>query len=155
MNLANDIKRARRVYLCGNGGSAANANHIANDLVLSCGIDAESLCSNVASLTAAANDFGYYQCFARQIAHRIGPGDLLIVLSGSGASPNTHFALETARGKGAKTYAILGARAVQSKAAELADVAMCQGTDMQEAEEAQLEIGHEIMRELRCDPSAA
>lgn len=149
MNLADDIRRAKKVFLCGNGGSAANANHIANDLVLSCGIDAESLCANVASLTAAANDFGFYKCFAKQIENRIGKGDLLIVLSGSGSSPNTHIALETAKAKGAKTYAILGARAVDSPAAKIADVAMCQGSDMQAAEEAQLVIGHEIMRLLR------
>ena len=155
MNLATDIKKARRVYLCGNGGSAANANHIANDLVLSCGIDAESLCANTAALTAAANDFGFYKCFSKQIERRIGAGDLLIVLSGSGRSPNTHLALETARAAGAKTYAILGATAVLSPAAKIADVAMCQGTDMQAAEEAQLAIGHEVMRLLRCDPSAA
>lgn len=153
MNLADDIKRARRVYLCGNGGSAANANHITNDLVLSCGIDAESLCANVASLTAAANDCGYYKCFSKQIERRIGPGDLLIILSGSGRSPNTHIALEVAKARGARTYAILGARAVDSPAAKIADVAMCQGSDMQAAEEAQLEIGHELMRILRCVPS--
>lgn len=154
MNLAEDIKKARRVYLCGNGGSAANANHIANDLVLSCGVDAESLCANVASLTAAANDFGFYKCFAKQIEYRIGHGDILIVLSGSGRSPNTHLALEIAKARGAKTYAVLGATAVDSPAAKIADVAMCQGSDMQAAEEAQLAIGHEIMKELRCAPSA-
>lgn len=154
MNLADDIQRARRVYICGNGGSAANANHIVNDLVLSCGIDAESLCANVASLTAAANDFGYYKCFSKQIEKRIGQGDLLIILSGSGRSANTQIAMETAKARGAKTYAILGAKAVDSPAAKIADVAMCQGGDMQSAEEAQLEIGHEIMRQLRCAPSA-
>ena len=55
MKLAKAIKKAKRVYICGNGGSAANAIHMANDLV-ACGIRAHSLTGEIASVTASAND---------------------------------------------------------------------------------------------------
>ena len=125
------IKRARRVYLIGNGGSYANAQHIANDL-LSCGIRAFTL--DPATLTAFANDYGYYKAFERWISIVGERGDLLVALSGSGKSPNILGALDAAERIGMDVHREFGAE---------------QGFDMQTAEEHQIWLGHTLMRALK------
>lgn len=144
--LAEEIRKARRVYLIGNGGSAANASHIANDLVLSCGVRAHALL-DVPTFSAAANDYGYAEGFLRQVAVYCEPGDLLVALSGSGRSENVLRALRRARGIGARTLAIFGEWSEIEE--DCADIILRQGRDMQAAEEAQLELGHEAMRALK------
>lgn len=139
------VKRAKRVYLCGNGGSAANAIHIANDLV-SCGIKAHALTADVATLTAIANDFGYEYVFSRQISIYAEQGDLLIVLSGSGNSPNVLRALEMATQIGIESWAIVGGEG--GEAAWCATHSIKSGGDMQQAENDQLSLGHELMKAL-------
>lgn len=131
MELIDRIRKAKRVYIIGNGGSYANAAHIANDL-LNCGIRAYTL--DAASLTASANDHGWYKGFSRWIAVVGEPGDLLIALSGSGKSPNILLAIEEAERIGMDVYREFGA---------------AQGFDMQASEERQIWIGHELMRRLR------
>ena len=102
------------VYLCGNGGSAANAMHIATDLLHGAGINnggglrVEALSANSALVTCLANDVGYESIYAEQIRLKGKPGDVLIVLSGSGNSPNVVKALETGNAQGMTTFAILG-----------------------------------------------
>lgn len=131
LSLAEKIKSAKRVYVIGNGGSYANAAHIANDL-LSCGIRAYTM--DAATLTAFANDIDYQNCFAHWL-HIVGePGDLLIALSGSGKSPNILFAIAEAESLGMAVERVFGA---------------ADGFDMQSAEERQIWIGHEMMRALR------
>lgn len=125
------IKQAKRVFLIGNGGSYANASHIANDL-LSCGIRAHTL--DPASLTATANDHGYDTVFSRWIATVGEAGDLLIALSGSGTSANILAALETAKALGIQTHLVTD---------------YLSSRDMQQSEEDQLSIGHELMRGIR------
>ena len=104
----------RTVYLCGNGGSAGNAVHLANDFLLGAGrragrgLRVEALSANPAVLTALANDMGYDQIYAEQIKVKANAGDILIVLSGSGNSPNVINALEVGNAKGMRTFAILG-----------------------------------------------
>lgn len=149
MRLAEVIRKAGRVFLCGNGGSAANAIHIANDLV-ACGVKAHALPAEIATLTAFANDHGYDSAFAMQVEVLASPGDLLIALSGSGRSPNILRALEAAKRKGVTTYAIVGGyHAEEPPACQAADMAVKIGDDMQGAEEWQLVLGHEAMKELR------
>ena len=131
MELIDKIRAAKRVYIIGNGGSYANAAHLANDL-LACGIPAFTL--DAASLTATANDFGYGETFSRWLQTVGQRGDLLIALSGSGRSPNILQAIKVAEGLGMDVYRLFGA--------EL-------GQDMQQAENHQLVIGHELMRALR------
>lgn len=126
------IRIARRVYLCGNGGSAANAAHIANDLI-ACGIPAHALTTDIATLTAIANDHGYEEIFVRQLRVFGTPRDVLIALSGSGRSPNILFAVDYAKQIGMPVYCIFGA--------EL-------GQDMQEAEEYQVKLGHALRAAL-------
>lgn len=140
------IRGSRRVFLCGNGGSAANAIHIANDLV-ACGVSAFPLTADVATVTAIANDFGYEHVFARQLLAHGEKGDLLIVLSGSGNSPNVLAALRAAEELGMDTWAIIGEQG--GAASTLARGTILCGEDMQAAEEAQIEIGHGLMRALR------
>src|SRR5688572_17465813 len=107
MKLLDDVKQAKRVYICGNGGSAANAIHMANDLIL-CGIRAHPLVADVSTLTAIANDFGYEHVFSRQLRVYGEPGDLLIAMSGSGNSPNILEALKAAKEIGVKSWALIG-----------------------------------------------
>ena len=133
MELLAKIKAAKRVYIIGNGGSYANAVHICNDL-LACGVRAYTL--DPATLTASANDYGYEWVFSRWINIVGEEGDLLIALSGSGKSPNILAALDMAKMCGMQEHRIFGAQ---------------QGLDMQDSEEQQLEIGHEIMRALKCE----
>lgn len=131
MSLADSIRSAKRVYIIGNGGSAANAIHIANDL-LSEGIRAHALTADISTITALANDFGYENVFSAQIAIYGEAGDLLIALSGSGKSPNILRAIETADAIGMDVERIFG-----------------NGLTMQEAEQEQLRLGHEAMLWLR------
>lgn len=148
MLLANDVRKAKRVFLCGNGGSAANAMHIANDLI-SCGIPAQVLSADVATLTAIANDFDYQYIFSRQLSVFAQPGDLLIALSGSGASPNIIQAIKMAKTIGMTAILVTGKYHEDTEASLEATRCIKTGNDMQEAEEKQLWIGHELMRELK------
>lgn len=133
--LAAAITKARRIYIIGNGGSHANSMHIANDLI-ACGVRVHTL--DLATLTATANDYGYEQCFARWLRIMGEEGDVLMALSGSGKSLNILAAIEVAKEIGMSIWPIFGSE---------------RDEDMQRAEEAQLEIGHELMRILRKENS--
>lgn len=146
MRLAQAIRRARRVFLCGNGGSAANALHLANDLT-GCGIDAEALCADVSVMSMIANDYGWEEVFAFPLRAKAEDGDLLIALSGSGRSKNILRALAAAREEGATTFAVFGAWQEHSR--DNVDHMIEAGRDMQEAEEYQIHLAHETMRELK------
>ena len=148
MNLADEIRKAKRVYLCGNGGSAANAIHIANDLI-SVGIRAHALTADIATLTAIANDFGYHRIFADQLRVLADKDDLLIVLSGSGRSGNILMALQVAQDLSITSIAIVGAYNKDTAAEKLATFTIRLGLDMQAAEEHQLMLGHQVWRELK------
>lgn len=145
MTLWEAVRKAKRVFLIGNGGSAANAIHIANDWV-ACGIDARPLL-DIATITAIANDFGYEYIFSRQIKVIGKEGDLLVALSGSGKSLNILCAIKAAKKKNMTVWAILGNR--YSPAKKLADYTIVRDTNMQGAEELQLRIGHDVMRCLK------
>ena len=147
MTLVEAIKKARRVYLIGNGGSAANAIHLANDLI-SCGIKAHALTADVATLTAIANDFGYEHIFSRQIDVLGEPGDLLIALSGSGNSPNIIKALVAASKIGMDTFSVVGDFG-KSAAPALSISCVSTGTSMQDAENLQLDVGHRAMLAIK------
>ena len=143
--------KAKRVFLCGNGGSAANAIHIANDLI-ACGVKAQALAADMATVTAIANDFGYQSVFANQVRVFAEPGDLVIVLSGSGNSVNVLGALAAAKDVGAQSWAIVGAYQ-ETQAEKMADHTIKWGKDMQDAEEKQLYLGHKVMRWLKDSSS--
>lgn len=142
-----------QVFLCGNGGSAGNAIHLANDFLYGVaksaggGIRASSFSANAAVVTCLANDIGYDQIYAEQLAVQARAGDLLIVLSGSGNSPNIIAALEQAKLMGVRSSAILGYSGGSCK--ELADIPVHFSIDdMQISEDLQLVVGHMLMQWL-------
>lgn len=153
-------REGRTTYLCGNGGSAGNAVHLANDLLYGAGVNnnggglrVEALSANSAVLTCLANDVGYDRIYAEQIRVKARPGDVLIVLSGSGNSPNVVKALEAGNAIGMKTFAILGFSGGRCK--ELAQHPIhFDIDDMQIAEDLQLIVGHICMQWLYANPIA-
>ena len=143
----------RRIYLCGNGGSAGNAIHLANDFLYGIGggsqpgLDVEALSANPAVLTCLGNDVGYDSIFSSQIEVKGRPLDLLIALSGSGNSENIINALHVAKTKGLNTFAILGYDGGSCR--ELADhVIHFEVDDMQMSEDFQIIVGHMCMQWL-------
>jgi D-sedoheptulose 7-phosphate isomerase len=104
------VSAGRTLFFCGNGGSAADAQHLATEYVVRYmrvrrAVAAIALTTDTSLLTAAANDLGFDQVFARQIEALARPGDLLIIHSTSGDSPNVLRAAESARRVGAKVLA--------------------------------------------------
>ncbi|MEP6687312.1 MAG: SIS domain-containing protein [Gemmatimonadales bacterium] len=101
------------LFFCGNGGSAADAQHIAAEYVVRYAatrraLAAVALTTDTSILTAAGNDLGFEQVFARQVEALCGPGDLLVLHSTSGRSPNLIAAARAARTRGTSTVAFLG-----------------------------------------------
>ena len=150
-------RHGRSVYLCGNGGSAGNAVHLANDYVYGIakgkgpGLRAHALPANTSVLTCLANDLAYSEIFSAQLEVYARPDDVLIVLSGSGNSPNIVRALEVAKTIGLRTFAVLGYSG--GKAKDLADTVIhFPVDDMQIAEDLQLVVGHMVMQWLYRNP---
>lgn len=143
----------RQVFFCGNGGSAGNAIHLANDFLYGIaknsggGLRVNALSANPAVITCLANDIGYDRIYSEQLSVLANPGDLLVVLSGSGNSPNIVAALEQAKRMKVKSYAILGFTGGRCK--QLADVPIHFPVhDMQISEDLQLVVGHMLMQWL-------
>jgi D-sedoheptulose 7-phosphate isomerase len=164
VHLAEDLRACwqagRQAFICGNGGSAGNAIHLANDFLYGIakgkgpGMRVHALPANPSVLTCLANDVGYDSIFSMQLAAQAEKGDVLIALSGSGNSPNILKALEEAKRLGMRSYAILGYSGGRAKA--MADVAIhFPVEDMQLAEDLQLVIGHMIMQWLLVNPPAS
>jgi D-sedoheptulose 7-phosphate isomerase len=141
----------RQVFFCGNGGSAGNAIHLANDFLYGiakltgAGLKVQALSANPAVITCLGNDVGYDYIFSEQLAVLAEDGDLLVVLSGSGNSPNILRVLEQASSMGVKSCAILGYSGGKCKS--LADLSIhFPVDDMQLAEDMQLVVGHMLMK---------
>lgn len=105
------LSQGHKILLCGNGGSAADAQHIAAELVGRYELQrrawpAIALTTDTSALTALSNDYGYEEVFARQVEGLASRGDVLIALSTSGASANVIKAVETARRLGCQTIAL-------------------------------------------------
>ncbi len=146
-------KTRNTIYLCGNGGSAGNAIHLANDLIYGAGkcngrgLKVEALSANSAVITCLGNDIGYENIYSEQIKVKGIAGDILIALSGSGNSPNVVNAIIQANNIGMKTFAILGFSGGRCK--ELAKYPIHIAVDdMQIAEDLQLILGHMCMQWL-------
>ena len=109
------LKRGRAIYFCGNGGSAADAQHLAAELS---GrflknrrpFPGVALTTNTSALTAIGNDFGYDEIFSRQLEGVATAGDVLVALSTSGNSANVVKAVDSARNAGVKTIGLTGER---------------------------------------------
>jgi D-sedoheptulose 7-phosphate isomerase len=163
-SLAQALRQAwvdgRQVFICGNGGSAANALHMANDLhygIGACGpgpklpgLRVEALPANSGVITCLANDTGYDNIYAHQLEVKARTQDLLIVLSGSGNSANVIRALETATNLSMTSFAVVAFTGGRCR--ELADVAIHFAVDdMQIAEDTQLVVGHLCMQWLNAN----
>ena len=114
------LRAGGKILSCGNGGSAADAMHLAEELVGRYRSNRRSLpgaCLNAdaTALTCIANDFGFDEVFARQIEGLGVKGDLLVCFSSSGNSPNILRALDVARQRGVKSVALLGKDGGQAK----------------------------------------
>lgn len=143
-----------QVFLCGNGGSAANSIHLANDYIYGIakeggiGLKAHALSSNPSILTCIANDVNYESIFSSQLEAYAEACDLLIVLSGSGNSPNVIKAIEKAHDIGMHTAAIVGFDGGACK--QMVDIPIhFPIDDMQIAEDLQMIVGHMLMQWLQ------
>lgn len=147
----------QHVFLCGNGGSAANAMHMANDFLYGIsktdgrGLRVVALPSNPSVLTCLANDVSYTDIFSQQLAVLAQPGDILIALSCSGNSPNIIKAIQKSKEMRLKTFAILGYSG--GKCLKLVDAAIhFPVDDMQIAEDCQQIVGHMLTSWLANNP---
>ena len=157
-NIAEKIvacKAARKtVYLAGNGGSAATASHLGNDLIKGCRIDDQcgfrAICLNDSSsvVTCLANDFAYSDVYSIQLDTLGEPGDLLIVFSGSGNSDNILKACETARKKGITTIGFGGRNGGKMK--DLCDIALIAPTFcMEQIEDLHIIYCHDLITHVK------
>jgi len=150
LRLAKVLKAGRTVFLFGNGGSAADAQHIAAELearflrerrALPC----HALTTNTSTLTAIGNDYGYERTFARQLEAYCRRGDAAVGISTSGNSPNVIEAMKTARKIGAVTIGLTNENG--GKLRRLVDLCMLvPSTDTQRVQECHMAVGH-----ILCD----
>ncbi|MBN1888224.1 MAG: SIS domain-containing protein [Thermoflexales bacterium] len=140
----------RKVLLCGNGGSASDAQHIATELMSKLNRDraalpALALTTNTSLLTAVSNDTAYEQVFVRQIEALGQPGDVLIAISTSGRSANVNAAVRAARQREMQTVALSGRDG--GELAKLAHIAIVIPSDStQRIQEGHITVGH-----ILCD----
>jgi len=143
--LANAIGSRRKIVLFGNGGSAADAQHLAAEFVGRFTDDrqawpAMALTVNTSAMTAIANDYGYDHVFARQVEALVDPGDVTIGITTSGDSLNVIRGLQAARRRGAITVALTGRGGA---AAELADIVLrVPSDDTPRIQEIHIAVGH-------------
>jgi phosphoheptose isomerase len=142
------FRSKRKVLLCGNGGSAADCQHIAAEFVSAlnhehprAALGAIALTTDTSFLTANANDFGFDWVFARQVDALAHPGDVLLAISTSGKSPNVVRALTAARAQGARTIVLTGEDG--GEAGPLGDVTIrVPSRETQHIQECHIAIGH-------------
>jgi D-sedoheptulose 7-phosphate isomerase len=140
------LKGGHKILLCGNGGSAADAQHIAAELVgryeqQRQAFPAIALTTDTSALTALANDYGYEEVFARQVEALGVGGDLLIAISTSGKSPNVVKAADKAREIGCRTIALTGASG-EPLASRCDKAVVVPSNRTSRVQEAHITIGH-------------
>ena len=143
------LREDRQIFVFGNGGSAANASHFATDLgkgssdKLGKRFRVLSLNDNASWMTALGNDYAYDDVFVRQLINYAKPGDLVLVMSVSGGSPNVIKAVEWANKNGVRTIALVGGK--RGKLAEISNQAIViNDTHYGRAEDAHMGICHMI-----------
>ena len=146
--IINAYKNNRKVVLFGNGGSAADAQHIAAEFVGKFYKDRPSLPAlafhtNTSVITATANDYGYDFIFERQVSSLVNEGDIVIGISTSGNSPNVIKGLTKAKEKGATTIAFTGKK--ENKMEKIVDYCLkIPSTDTPRIQECHITVGHII-----------
>ena len=146
--LASTLKAGRRIYLFGNGGSAADAQHIAAELEARFlrerkALPALALTTNTSTLTAVGNDYGYDRVFARQVEAYARKGDAVVAISTSGNSANVLEGVKAAKKAGAFTIGFTNDKGGKLKGA----VDLClrvPSTDTQRVQECHLATGHVV-----------
>jgi D-sedoheptulose 7-phosphate isomerase len=144
--IANALRKGRKVVFFGNGGSAADAQHIVAELVgqfktLRPPLDAIALTTNTSILTAIGNDFSFDEIFSRQVRANLSEGDVAVGISTSGRSKNVILGVQEARRLGAKTIALAGGDGGQL--APLCDLkVIVPSSDTQRIQECHIMIGH-------------
>jgi D-sedoheptulose 7-phosphate isomerase len=143
-----------RIFIMGNGGSAATASHFALDLAKNTimpnapRVKAISLTDHVPLITAWSNDTAYEHIFAEQLANLVEPGDVAIGISASGNSPNVINALMLAKRSRACTIGLLGARGGKIK--DIVDAyVLAPGQNIEQEEDAHMILAHVITRHMR------
>ena len=145
------LRDGNRIYIAGNGGSAADAQHIAGELVGRFAMERKALpvialTTDTSVITAVANDYGFDEVFRRQVEAHVREGDVLLCISTSGDSPNVLKALEEAKKRGARVLALAGRDGGQlARAAELCVTVPARET--WRIQEVHITIGH-ILCEL-------
>lgn len=144
------MKQNHRVYICGNGGSAADAQHIAGELIgrfkrQRKALAVVALTTDTSVLTALANDYAYDNVFARQVEALVEKGDILWALSTSGTSANVIKASKLAKKKGAFILAFTGR--AESRLERLADICLCAESDST----ARSQEIHQLAYHIICD----
>jgi len=144
------LKQGGRLFLCGNGGSAADAQHIAGELVGRFererkGLAAIALTTDTSVITSVSNDYGYENVFAKQVEALLKDGDILWAISTSGASANVIAAAELAKKKGACVLAFTGRS--NSKLEKIADICFCAN----EKSTARSQEVHQLAFHIICD----
>jgi D-sedoheptulose 7-phosphate isomerase len=147
--LASVLSTGGRLLAAGNGGSAAQAQHLTSELVGRYReerppFSALALCAEPSSLSAIANDYGFEQAFARQVCAHGRPGDVLVALSTSGRSPNVLAAATAARERGLAVWALTGPPPNPLEA--LSDEAVA----VDAAETATVQEVHQVVIHLLC-----
>jgi D-sedoheptulose 7-phosphate isomerase len=158
--LAKAHREGRQIFVAGNGGSAANASHFATDLgkgssdKLGKRFKVLSINDNVSWMTAIGNDYSYEDIFVRQLENYAAPGDLFLVLSVSGSSPNVVRAVQWAKEHGLTSIALVGGK--RGRLAEIADhVLVIDSPHYGRVEDAQMGICHMLCYAFMEQPGLA
>jgi len=148
----------KQVFVFGNGGSAANASHFATDLgkgssdKIGKRFRVLSLNDNMSWITALGNDYAYEEVYARQLINYARPGDMVLVMSVSGNSPNLVKAVEWAKAHGVFTAALVGGK--RGKLADMADLSIVIPSEHYgRAEDAQMNICHMLCYAFMENPN--
>jgi len=152
--ISNSIKNGGKVMLCGNGGSAADAQHLAAEMLIRLrpnnnreGVPAIALAQDVSTITACGNDFGFDRLYERVLESLGNPGDVLIAITTSGNSLNIINAIRLARKKKIKVYGFLGAGG--GKALKICDEAfLVPSKDTGRIQESHITAGHALMEHV-------
>ena len=144
------LRAGKKLLVCGNGGSAADASHFATELVVRFAKDRRALpaiclTSDSGILTAAGNDYGFDAIFARQVAAFGVPGDVLVCLTTSGKSKNAICAIEEAKARKLKTIAFLGRDGGSSTG--IADIDLLVKSDST----ARIQEAHQVLLHVLCE----
>lgn len=144
------ILGGNKVLWCGNGGSAADSQHLAAELMgrfrrERCGLPSIALTTDTSILTAIGNDYGYERVFQRQVEALCQRGDILVGISTSGNSRNVCAALETARQRGAFTVAFTGEGG--GEMGKIAEATLC----IPSKDTARIQEGHILCGHMLCD----